>query len=401
MALFDGLDPQAQQMAILGLGSRLLQAGGPSPQPTGFGQAIGQAGLGFLGDVQQLQQQAMQRKLRDVQLKKIETELKEAKRVQKIRDDIAAQAERAIEEQTSGDGGTPNPMAGLARSFVSGGLQGAYGQGSDDFAKMGLGMLGVRLPGSGAGVTNLGVYYDKNTKRYVMAGFDKNTSQITKVPMPDDLEPTLPLIPQQTMLPGGGVGVHAMPGRIPAGAAASGGGIVPGITPPITPTQEERNAVGTMGVAGANLGRLSTLFKEKKFDPGPTFAFRLAAGRRGVSLPGIRLSKAEAEAGALIENLEITMLDAIRGAQVGPAEQEKFARMLPQAGQDEAIFEQNVNLSTRGLQVLEKARSMMLQRRPVEEVQQFVRDEVDRLINETNKAGDTDEYEQLKKKHGL
>ncbi len=163
MALLDmvqglGMDPN--QQGLFGLGARLAAAGGPTQAPMNMGARMGQAGLGFMQDLQQAQQLAVQKKLREMQISKLEDELKTAERMSKIRSKTAKLAEEHIQmlsdQATDQDpmesmarGASQglgqqyiNPRYGLASTLVSGGLEGAYGQGSDDMVKMGLGMVG-------------------------------------------------------------------------------------------------------------------------------------------------------------------------------------------------------------------------------------------------------------------
>ncbi len=156
-----GMDPN--QQGLFGLGARLAAAGGPTQAPTNMGARMGQAGLGFMQDLQQAQQLAVQKKLREMQISKMEEEIKTAERMSNIRSKAAKLAEQQIQmlsDQTPDQQMAPtdamqrgvatglgqpylDPRLGLASTLVTGGLEGAYGQGSDDMVKMGLGMTGM------------------------------------------------------------------------------------------------------------------------------------------------------------------------------------------------------------------------------------------------------------------
>ena len=75
------------------------------------------------------------------------------------------------------------------------------------------------------------------------------------------------------------------------------------------------------------------------------------SSRFGSLIPGT-LTKDEARLVGDLERVENTILALARGAQVGPAEQERFARQLPRVGQDPTLFKQNLEATQRNLNYL-------------------------------------------------
>jgi hypothetical protein len=70
------LDPRSAMLTQMGLG--LLQAGGPSRTPVSFGQSFGQAGAQGLQAFQQANQANQQEALRQIQMKKMEEDMRRA-----------------------------------------------------------------------------------------------------------------------------------------------------------------------------------------------------------------------------------------------------------------------------------------------------------------------------------
>jgi hypothetical protein len=81
---------------------------------------------------------------------------------------------------------------------------------------------------------------------------------------------------------------------------------------------------------------------------------KLGADVLGKTYP---IPQPEAEAMALSEKLSTTLLQAIRGAQVGPMEQAKFEKQLPRLGQPESLFNENIKLTRDNLEYLSKRRA--------------------------------------------
>ena len=138
---------------------------------------------------------------------------------------------------------------------------------------------------------------------------------------------------------------------------------------PQVPTAAERKQVGQQAVATANLDRLDELYTKKGFEVGPVQGRKLAA-KVATGIGG--LTEGEAEAYSLTENLSVSLLAAIRGAQVGPKEQAIFERQLPRLDQPDAVFKKNLELTKRNLGMLTKAQEMLMRNAPMSEVSQFI-----------------------------
>ncbi len=74
--------------------------------------------------------------------------------------------------------------------------------------------------------------------------------------------------------------------------------------------------------------------------------------------PG-ELTDEQAKLLSLEESLSTQLIAAMRGAQVGPQEQEKFERQLPRWGQDEKLFRANIDLTEQNLRELGARREQM------------------------------------------
>ena len=362
-----GMDPN--QQGLFGLGARLMAAGGPTQAPMNMGARMGQAGLGFMQDLQQAQQLAVQKKLREMQISKMEDELKTAERMSKIRSKAAKLAEEHIQRQSdqmpdqelgaeeafqrgaSQGLGQPylSPKLGLASTLVSGGLEGAYGQGSDDMVKMGLGMTGL---GSAGGSPYGGVQYayDPAKKQYVPYLVDKTSRAALPITTPPGTVATVPSIPQI----GEGGHIFTVPSRG-----------VPGVPTPATgtglrtmPTAEETKQVGHAEAAFGMGREMRRLVESGSVQVGSVRGRRL----RAAGLTGMRLTKDDATMLSLEENLSNQLLQAARGAQVGPQEQTKYERSLPRVDQPRELFLANITTTMDNLATL---RRMASQLRPV------------------------------------
>jgi hypothetical protein len=69
---------------------------------------------------------------------------------------------------------------------------------------------------------------------------------------------------------------------------------------------------------------------------------------------GYKKTVADVEMMALTENISNQMLQALRGAAVGPAEQERVDKQLPRVGQPKDVFWRNVELSKQNLANIKK-----------------------------------------------
>lgn len=79
--MFQGMSPEEQAQMSFAL--RMMQGGGPSAQPVGFGQNIGNAGLGAMGDYSQLIAQAAAQKQQQRAMEVDEQRMKQQMEVQK------------------------------------------------------------------------------------------------------------------------------------------------------------------------------------------------------------------------------------------------------------------------------------------------------------------------------
>ncbi len=144
------------------------------------------------------------------------------------------------------------------------------------------------------------------------------------------------------------------------GTALYGRGGVPGGTLPTflpeAPTAEEARTSARGEVAGDNLTKFESLLNSKKFTPGPVSgrALRLSG------LTGVKLSNEEAQALSLEQGLGNDLLQAMRGAQVGPKEQEMFEKQLPRVTQPEPLFRANLE---RTRETLKKLNTLVEQKR--------------------------------------
>lgn len=118
----------------------------------------------------------------------------------------------------------------------------------------------------------------------------------------------------------------------------------------IKTTAEERKRIAGQDVALGDLERLETLVTSGNVGVGAVKGRTLRAS----GATGVGLSEAEAEALSLEEGLSNSLLQAMRGAQVGPAEQVKFERQLPRVDQPKALFMANLRRTKRNLRDLRK-----------------------------------------------
>lgn len=139
-------------LPLMGLG--LMANSGPSFQPVGLGQALGRAGIGAVEMSSQLAQQGLQRKIADMQLKRMEDELKERKRKRKLmeglQEEIAAQLQGtdvtgiggqqgAMLQEQAGEFATPQ---GIGQAL----LQTGAGLGDPRLMAAGLNYTGMQPP---------------------------------------------------------------------------------------------------------------------------------------------------------------------------------------------------------------------------------------------------------------
>lgn len=187
------------------------------------------------------------------------------------------------------------------------------------------------------------------TKKLIEYGVDEATGQVKEVGTGKvltrgvDYEPTVGV----TNMPVIGGGIQSFPNRggigevlpnTPTGAVAM-------------PTEAEAKGVGQGNNANQMGARLAELVRTDKVKVGPV------AGRAltGSTVTGVKLSDEEAEFASLEENYSNSLLQAMRGAQVGPLEQEMFNKSLPRRNQPEKVFLENVRTTLGNIQRLNSA----------------------------------------------
>lgn len=99
------------------------------------------------------------------------------------------------------------------------------------------------------------------------------------------------------------------------------------------------------------LGEVDALVKGGQ-ETGGMAAMRAFAGSTPMLSWAVELSPNEAKTTSNLEQFSNIMLAAMRGAQVGPAEQDRFERQLPRLGQDKALFQANMAASKKNLEAL-------------------------------------------------
>ena len=163
-------------------------------------------------------------------------------------------------------------------------------------------------------------------------------------------------------------GETAMPGDTMDDVAAKG------LVPVNAPTAEEAKQSAQAKTSAQMLDRLAVLAKHPEFDYGAGAAAKAQAlaggsslwaqGVRAVTefLSGEELSKRDAEVLSLQQALENSLVAALRGAQVGPQEIERFVLQLPQWGQNKDLFWSNVEQTRKNLAEMERIKTQM--RRP-------------------------------------
>jgi len=107
--------------------------------------------------------------------------------------------------------------------------------------------------------------------------------------------------------------------------------------------------------------QMYNLVNNNKVDVGPVNGPILAAKAK----TGIGLNEDEAKLISLTENYSNQMLHALRGAQVGPKEQEMFNKSLPRIGQPKKLFLENIRITKENLQKLNQRMAKM---RPTPEI---------------------------------
>jgi len=212
-----------------------------------------------------------------------------------------------------------------------------------------------------------GVLYSRDKEGGIVPySVDENTRQAVQISPPPGTEAMMPVIPTPGIGPGG-PGIYNVPSR----ATVSGGSSqVPGLRP--LPTAEEAKTSGSASTAFEMADRLSKYINGKgmvddkpvtKVEVGPV------AGRllRAKALTGIgELTDSEADVLSIEQNLSNQLLQAMRGAQVGPMEQERFDKSLPRIEQPLALFKANIKTTMQNLETLQRQTATMRPITPAE-----------------------------------
>jgi hypothetical protein len=160
-----------------------------------------------------------------------------------------------------------------------------------------------------------------------------------------DYEPTIGV----TNMPVLGGGIQSFPNRggigEPLPSAPTGQTAMP--------TEGETKQYGQGINAQAMGSRLYELVNSGKVKVGPVEGRKLTAA----TVTGLTLTDEEAELSSLEENYSNALLQAMRGAQVGPQEQEMFNRSLPRRNQPKAVFLQNVRTTLGNIERISAAAS--------------------------------------------
>jgi hypothetical protein len=257
-------------------------------------------------------------------------------------------AERGILSSNFGPGDVlPPDQAGPVRpqraNFGSA-ISGLIGMGSVETAGKLAGIEKQTREGGGKGMyggIRTGII--PGTKQLIEYGVDEATGQVKEVGTGrvlvrgKDYEPTV----GQTIMPVLGGGLQAIPNR---------GGI--GAPLPSSPTglqamPSEAETVKTGQTLNANqmAQRMFDLVNTDQVKVGPYEGRKLSAS----TITGIGLTPEDAELASLEENYSNAMIQAARGAQVGPAEQEKFEKSLPRRNQPKAVFLANIKTTTNNI----------------------------------------------------
>jgi len=237
--------------------------------------------------------------------------------------------------------------AGLLNQLVASGPQGL------EQAKILGSMLGMGKGQGSQGSQFFGnVVYGQDEKGN-LTGYliNKQTGQLEPLGLPDQKL----AVPSKTVTGEGGniltiPNINA-PGQVP---------ITTQTGRKIAATAAEAKQAGTQEAAIGMGQDLYNLVNKGAVSVGPV-AGRYLDAKRSVG----QLSPDEAKLLSVEENYSNLMLHALRGAQVGPKEQEMFNKSLPRHTQQKELFLRNIKTTVRNLEVLNKRMSKM---RPTPEI---------------------------------
>jgi len=201
--------------------------------------------------------------------------------------------------------------------------------------------------------------YNPTTKQYVAYSVDETTRQAVPINPPQGTIPTVSMVPQVTQ--GGAIQL------IPAKGA-------PGIQPVITPagvsapaSAEEAKQTGQAQTAFDMGLKMRELVTSDKVKVGPVDGRRL----RVSGVTGYNLTDDDATMISMEQNLSNQLLEAMRGAQVGPAEQKMFEKSLPRVDQPKTLFLKNIEVTMNNLATLRESQAKM---RPVPAAPERIRE---------------------------
>lgn len=124
---------------------------------------------------------------------------------------------------------------------------------------------------------------------------------------------------------------------------------------PSRTTEGEAKVFGQNEAAMFMIDDLNKAIESGNFDPSDPWAW---AKHKASTIPVlssiINLSPEEANTSSNVEQLSNLVLAAMRGAQVGPEEQELFNLQLPRFGQDKELFKANLANTKRNLEIMMK-----------------------------------------------
>jgi hypothetical protein len=84
-----------------------------------------------------------------------------------------------------------------------------------------------------------------------------------------------------------------------------------------------------------------------------------AAINEGLTKLGYKVTPEQTQMVSYTKSLSNQLIQAMRGAQVGPAEQGAFEKSLPVAGQPEALFDQNLETTLHNLNILNERKAAL------------------------------------------
>lgn len=133
-------------------------------------------------------------------------------------------------------------------------------------------------------------------------------------------------------------------------------------------TESETKTAGSAATAADLAGRIVALRKDGHSIselPGAIINYRSSgellpsAVNTAMNSLGYKTTPEQTKLISYTKNLSNNLLQAMRGAQVGPAEQEAFEKSLPVAGQPTDLFDQNLQTTMDNLKVLNERRSQL------------------------------------------